>query len=248
MTDRDVQVDPSTAGLLFETRASDSPWISSVWTCSSESIHQMTSVASQTWGLVFWERDGRPAAAITGPETRTATADVPEGASFTGVQFAVGTSLRTVRNASLLDSGVELSDVTRRSFWLDGGHWQTPASDDAEALVGRWVREGLLVRDPMVVAARRGDRSNVSNRTLERRFRAATGLTRGAIEQIERVRTAAELLAAGERAADVVDKLHFYDEPHLARALRRLVGRTAKQLRDGRIGAVALDLDQRVTS
>ena len=235
-------------GLLFGTRASDSPWVSSVWTCTSDSIHQMTSVASETWGLVFWEQDGRPAAAITGPESRTATADVPEGASFTGIQFAVGTSLRTVRNASLLDTGIELADVTGRSFWLDGGHWETPASDDAEALVGRWVREGLLVRDPMVVAARQGDRASVSNRTLERRFRAATGLTRGAIEQIERARTAAELLAAGERVDAVVEKLHYYDEPHLARALRRLVGRTAKQLRDGRIGVLALDLDQRTTS
>lgn len=235
-------------GLLFGTRASDSPWIASVWTCTSERIQQMTSVASETWGLVFWEREGRPAAAITGPESRTATAPVPEGARFIGIQFAVGTSLRSVPNPSLLDTGIELSDVTRRSFWLDGGHWQTPGSDDAEALVARLVREGLLVRDPLVGADRRGERSRLSSRTLERRFRAATGLTRGAVDQIERARTAAELLASGEQASDVVEKLHYYDEPHLARALRRFVGRTAKQLRDGRIGVLALDLSQDTTS
>lgn len=208
----------------------------------------MTSVASETWGLVFWEQQGRSAAAITGPESRTATAPVPEGARFIGIQFSVGTSLRTVRNPALLDTGIELSDVTRRSFWLDGGHWQTPGPDDAEALVARLVREGLVVRDPIVVADRRGERPSLSSRTLERRCRAATGLTRGAINQIERARTAAELLASGEQVNDVVEKLHYYDEPHLAGALRRFVGRTAKQLRDGRIGVLALDLSQDTTS
>lgn len=235
-------------GLQFKTRGSDSAWIASVWTCTSDHIQQMTSVASETWGLVFWEQDGRSAAAITGPESRTATAPVPEEARFTGIQFAVGTSLRSVQNPSLVDTGIQLSDVTRRSFWLDGGHWETPESDDAEALVARLVREGLLTQDPMVVADRRGERSSRSSRTLERRFRATTGLTRGGIVQIERVRNAAELLASGETVNGVVEKLHYYDEPHLARALRRFVGRTAKQLRAGRIGTLALDLPQATTS
>ena len=37
-------------------------------------------------------------------------------------------------------------------------------------------------------------------------------------------------------------------EPHLARALRSYVGRTAMQLREGDGGAIALSLDQRSTS
>lgn len=143
----------------------------------------MTSVAGVRWGLVFWQQEGRAYAAVTGPETRTGTAPVPEGASFTGIEFAVGTSLRAV-----------------------------------------------------------------SERTVERRFRAAAGLTRGAVRQIERARTAAELLAGGDPAADVVAKLGYFDEPHLARALRSNVGRTAGQLRAGAGGAIALDLDQRLTS
>jgi AraC-like DNA-binding protein len=94
----------------------------------------------------------------------------------------------------------------------------------------------------------RGRRRAVSGRTVERRFRAATGLTRGAVRQIERARTAAQLLAAGDPAADVVAKLGYFDEPHLARALRSYVGRTAGQLRAGGGGAIALDRDQRLTS
>nr|WP_062338841.1 helix-turn-helix domain-containing protein [Herbidospora sakaeratensis] len=234
--------------LRFETRASDSPWVDSVWTCTSESVTEMTSVATACWGLVFYEREGTAYASVTGPETATGTAPVPEGAAFVGIEFAVGTSLRVVPTPELVDGGLELADTTHRTFRLDGLRWETPGPDDAEALVERLVRAGAVVRDPLVAEVRRGALPDVSGRTVERRFRAATGFTQGAVRQIERVRTASMLLAAGTPVADVVGKLDYFDEPHLARALRRYVGRTVRQLREGEGGAIALRLDQPTTS
>ncbi|GIG68845.1 helix-turn-helix domain-containing protein [Phytomonospora endophytica] len=232
--------------LLFGTRPSESSWIRSVWTCASGELTEMTSVASPTWGLVFWEQAGRAHAAVTGPETGTATAPVPEGAAFTGIEFAVGTSLRAVATRSLVNGGIALPDTTRRSFRLGGRRWETPGPDDAEALVRRLVGDEIVIRDPLLAPAKPPP---VGERTLERRFRAATGLTRGAVRQIVRARTAAERLASGAVTGDVVAALGFYDEPHLARALRRYIGWTATQLREGRGGAIALDLDaQRTTS
>jgi hypothetical protein len=200
----------------------------------------MTSVATETWGLVFWEHGGVSHAAVTGPESSSGTAPVPEDARFVGIQFAVGTSLRAVATSALVDGGIVLPDVTRRRFWLDGRSWQTPDADDAEALVDRLVRDGVVVRDPVVTDALRGAVPVVSERTLQRRFRAATGLSWGAVRQIERARAAALGLIAGDDVGDVVDRLGYYDEPHLARALRRYVGRTATQLREGTGGALAL--------
>jgi hypothetical protein len=234
--------------LRFDTRASDSLWVDTVWTCTSEQVAEMTSVATVCWGLVFWEREGTAYASITGPETRAGIAPVPEGATFVGIEFAVGTSLRAVPTAGLVDGGSELSDVTRGSFRLGSVRWETPGPDDAEALVDRLVRSGAVIRDPLVTEVRRGHRPAVSGRTVERRFRAATGLTQGAVRQIERARKATALLAAGIPVADVVSGLEYFDEPHLAHALRRYVGRTARQLRDGTGGAIALDLDQPTTS
>ncbi|UGQ13941.1 helix-turn-helix domain-containing protein [Yinghuangia sp. ASG 101] len=234
--------------LAFETRGSDSPWVDTVWTCTSERVTTMTSVAGVRCGLVFWEQDGRAHAGVTGPETRTGTAPVPEGATFTGIELAVGTALRAVPATTLVDSGIALPDTTRRTFRLDGARWETPCSDDAEALVARLVEAGVVVRDPLVAEVLRGHRPAVSGRTIERRFRSATGLTAGAVRQIERARRAAALLAAGDLVADVVAALDYFDEPHLARALRSYVGRTAGQLRGGVDGAIALDLDQRRTS
>jgi hypothetical protein len=235
-------------GLRFETRASDSPWVDAVWACTSERVTEMTSVAGVCWGLVFFAREGKAYAAVTGPETMAGTAPVPQDATFVGIEFAVGTSLRAIPTPALVDGGAELPDTTRRTFRLDGGRWETPGIDDAEALVDRLVRAGAVVRDPLVTEVRRGHRPAASARTVERRFRAATGLTQGAVRQIERARRAAALLAAGVQVADVVAKFDYFDEPHLARAMRRYVGRTAGQLREGAGGAIGLDLDQRTTS
>src|SRR4051794_21468028 len=103
-------------GLSFDTRGSDSAWIASVWTCRSEQVAEMTSVATETWGLVFSAQEDAAFAAVTGPESRTGTAPVPKDATFVGIQFAVGTSLRAVPASLLVDGGIPLPDTTRRTF------------------------------------------------------------------------------------------------------------------------------------
>lgn len=65
---------------------------------------------------------------------------------------------------------------------------------------------------------------------------------------VDRDPLGAKGLAAGEPVSEVVAALGYYDEPHLARALRRYVGRTTRQLRLGEGGLLALETTQRVTS
>ena len=117
-------------GLRFETRRSDSPWVDAVWTCTSEQVTAMTSVAGVRCGLVFWQQAGRAYAGITGPETRTGTAPVPEGASFTGIELAVGTSLRAVPTPALVDGGIGLpTPRAGRSVWtVLGGRRPAPTT------------------------------------------------------------------------------------------------------------------------
>jgi AraC-like DNA-binding protein len=68
-------------------------------------------------------------------------------------------------------------------------------------------------------------------RTSKRASRSRTGLTRGAIRQIERARQAATLLTDDVAPREVVQRLGYYDQPHLARSLARFIGRTATELR-----------------
>jgi hypothetical protein len=130
----------------------------------------------------------------------------------------------------LVDETVEIPDATRRSFWLKGTTWRRPGYDNAEAFVRRLVREDVLLRDPIVAAVLDDASPEMSERTVQRRFAAATGLTQGAIRQIRRARQAAVLIQEGVPAHDVVHRLGYFDQSHLARSLTRFVGRTATQL------------------
>jgi AraC-like DNA-binding protein len=102
-----------------------------------------------------------------------------------------------------------------------------------ETFVDRLVRDGLLVREPVVDAALQGQLSDLSLRSVQRRFLRATGLTHGAVCQIKRARKAAALLAEGVSILDTVDQAGYADQPHLTRSLRRWAGQTPVQILRG---------------
>lgn len=218
--------------LEIKSRPSDSPYIERVWHSRSSAVSRMTSVAAVHWDLVFWQHRGQVSVAVQGPESKASPAPVPEDATFFGIIFSLGTSLSHLPVSRLVDRSAEIPGATRRSFWLDGFTWRLPDYDNAESFVRQLVRRDVLVRDPDVTAALRGVPADVSERTVQRRFVKATGLTRGAARQIGRARQAAVLIQEGLPVHDVVYQLGYFDQPHLARSLTRYIGRTVTQLRD----------------
>jgi len=77
----------------------------------------------------------------------------------------------------------------------------------------------------------------LSARSVQRRFLRATGLTLGAHRQIERARHATNLLTSGVPILDVVHRAGYFDQAHLTRSLRRLIGQTPGQVarREGQL-------------
>ncbi|MFF2775457.1 helix-turn-helix domain-containing protein [Streptomyces sp. NPDC058052] len=217
-------------GLEIESRSSELPHIERVWRSRSDGAGRMMSVATSHWELVFWEHRGEVQAAVLGPEAKASYAPVPGDADFFGISFALGTSMPHVPVSRLVGGSAEIPDVTRRSVWLKGSAWHVPDYDNAEAFVRRMVREGIVDLDPVVPAVLGGAAPDVTERTLQRRFVAATGQTQGAIRQIHRARHAAVLIQEGVPAHEVVHRTGYFDQPHLARSLKRYVGRTATQL------------------
>lgn len=219
--------------LEIEHRPSESPYIERVWRSRSSEVDRMMSIASPRWALVFWEQAGRTSAAMVGPETRAGHAPVPEDAVFFGIDFALGTTMSHLPIGRLVDGSLEIPDTTSRSFHLHGSRWHIPTYDNAEALARRLASEGILARDRLVDQVARGAESEVSSRTVQRRFLASTGLTRDTVRQIDRARQAALLLQDGRSPSQVIERCGYYDQPHLARSLRRYVGRTSRELRTG---------------
>jgi Helix-turn-helix domain len=219
-------------GLEIEDRPSDSPYIERVWRSRSRDVDRMTSIATPYWDLVVWEQVGRVQVAIQGPEPKASPAPVPEDASFFGISFALGTVMPQLPPGRLVGGFAEIPEASRGSFWLRGSTWHVPDYGNAEEFVRRMVREGVLVRDPIVAEVLRGSGPTASERTVQRRFLAATGLTRTTVRQIDRARRAAVLIREGLPVHEVVHRLGYFDQPHLARSLARYVGRTSRQLRE----------------
>jgi methylphosphotriester-DNA--protein-cysteine methyltransferase len=69
-------------------------------------------------------------------------------------------------------------------------------------------------------------------RTAQRHFLRTTGLTHGAVRQIERARRATTLLQDGVSILDAVHEAGYFDQPHLTRSLKHFIGRTPAQIMD----------------
>jgi hypothetical protein len=117
---------------------------------------------------------------------------------------------------------------------LDNEAWEMPTPQNLDVFVLRLEHAGLLVFDPLVEELRYGGAvGNVPERTAQSRFVRAVGLSRRNLRVIERARHAARLLRAGMSIADVVREAGYYDQPHLTRALRQLIGHTPSEVAGG---------------
>jgi AraC-like DNA-binding protein len=218
--------------LAFEDRPSDSPFVERVWRCHSERAGTFLSVAANHCELVVTRHRGRVRLTVRGPETRPTPADCPADAEWIGIRLSIGTWLPLYPAATVRDRrDADLPDADRRAFRLDNAAWEYPSFDNAELLVARLVRAGLLVRDAAVSAALAGDPRAMSRRSAQRHFRLATGLTHRTYRQVQRARYAARLLQDGAGIGETVHLAGYYDQAHLTRSLRRLIGQTPARIR-----------------
>jgi AraC-like DNA-binding protein len=215
---------------VFEGRPSDSAFVETIWRTESEGGGSFTSVAESHWGIVITRQVGRTYLTVRGPETKAIPAPVPVDAEFFGIGFKLGTFMPHLPARMFVDTETNLPGATSKSFWLQGAAWEFPNFDNADTFVDRLVRQGLLVRDPIVEAVLNDRDPALSIRSVRRRFLQATGLTYKSIRQIERARQALTRLQQGASILDTVHELGYFDQPHLTRSLKHYMGQTPAQI------------------
>ncbi len=213
--------------LKFEQRPSDSPFVERIWRSRSTAAGSFYSMAEPNLELVFARVGGQALAILRGPVTQASLADCPADGQWLGVRFRMGAYLPGLPTGALRDhQSLFLPDAGHGRFWLGDRAWETPTFDNAEALVDRMAAAQVVVHDDIVDRALDGGQRNVSLRSVQRRFLQTTGLSKEGFMQIERARYAAYLLRGGASILDVVDQAGYFDQPHLNRALRKLIGPT----------------------
>jgi hypothetical protein len=217
--------------LNCEERLSDSTLSDRVWRAQSEGGGNFISVANPHWGIVVTRWHGNTLLTVRGPETKATPAVGLPDAEFFGIQFRLGTLMPHLPPQYVMDrQDITLPNASSRSFWLQGAAWEFPDYDNAETFVKRLAETGLLVGDTLVRAALEGEPLSASLRTVQRRFLRATGITHNDVYQIQRARQAARLLKDGASILDTVEAAGYYDQPHLTKSLRALLGLTPAQL------------------
>lgn len=220
---------------VFDDRLSDSPFVERVWTAQSERAGQFLSVASANSEIVVSRVHGGTFVTVRGPETKATSAECPPGGDWLGIRFKAGAFLPEFLPATIRDRrDANLPGATKRSFWLSGSAWEYPTFENADTFVARLVKKGILVRDRTVDAMVRGEPEALSRRSAQRHFARATGLTHATFRTIERARLATNLLLDGVPIVEVVHVAGYFDQPHLTRSLKVLIGQTPADIARGK--------------
>lgn len=208
-------------------RPSDSPYIERVWRSHSDNGGPFLAVASSHWEFVVTRIDGLTSITLHGPETRAREVFCPPNGEWLAVRFTAGTFMPHLPVGKLIDGhDVTLPPAFRGRFRLAGRTWEIPSYENAEIFVTRLARFGIIERDSTVAAVLQTDDLAIAPRTTQRHFLHATGMSYSSLRQIERARRATQLLREGVPPGDVALEAGYFDQAHLTRTLRRLIGLT----------------------
>ncbi len=213
--------------LICDERPSDSPFVERIWRSRSERDGAFISIAENHWEIVVTKSRGRTIITVRGPETRATPAESIADAELFGIQFKAGAFMPDLPAKMIMDRrDPNLPEAGSNSFWLHSSAWEFPDFENTDTFVGRLVKEGLLVHDPVVEDSLKGKPAGTSIRTVQRRFLQATGLTQNDFYQIGRARFATTLLKEGLSILDTVVQAGYFDQPHMTRSLKHFVGQT----------------------
>lgn len=216
--------------IVFEQRASDSPYLESVTQGYTVRNGRTIRPAEYCWHMVFVKDQGNFHPIIAGPFTSAGDVSWSKNAEILWLKFKPGVFMPHLPFNHLLNSELALPEATGQSFWLKSATWASPTFDNAEVFVNRLIKEEVLVQDSVVSAVLQGQPHDMAPRTVRHRFQRATGQTQKQIQQAMRALQASALLEKGTSILDTTYRLGYTDQSHLTHALKQFIGRTPGQL------------------
>jgi len=213
-----------------EERPSESPLVARISRVTYQGDWRGWTTPDGCWDLIVRKVAGRVHVLQTGIITKPVALAYAAGDEYLSISFKPGVFMPRLPGQRMVDRGLERPTPSPRSFWLDREQLEIPTFDNAEGLVSRLVRRGLIERDEIVEGVVDRHPRAITPRSVQRHFLNALGVTAKRLEQIQRACRAVELLEQGRRAVDVALELGYADQSHLTRALRAIMGRTPGEI------------------
>jgi len=213
-----------------EERGADSEWVARVTRVRFDAGWEGVTTPDGCWDLVVRKVGGTVRVLQTGIITRPVALAYGAGDEYLSISFRPGVFMPRLPGEEMVDRGVERPTPSARAFWVDDEKLEIPTFENAEGLVERLVKRGLLVRDELVEGVVEGRPRAATPRSMQRHFVRAMGITAKRLAQIERACQAVELLGQGRRVVDVAQELGYADQAHLTRSLKAFMGCTPGEL------------------
>jgi AraC-like DNA-binding protein len=214
----------------FEEIATDSPFMRTIFRMRCERDGSFMTIADSSPDVLVIKHHGKARLFINGTRTKAVPFHYQEGMELIGIRLEVGAFLPQLPPAAILDSTTGLPTATAQSFWLHDTMLSLPDFETMDVFVERLARHRLIARDEMVAATLQEQPHLKTLRSVQRHFLKTTGMTQTYIRKIERALHAATLLRQGVSIADTIYQVGYFDQAHMTRALKHLIGHTPAQL------------------
>lgn len=213
----------------YEQKASASRFVERIWRSEDITDGVYIAAADGCWDLVFITSQAKTTVLLSGPSSKTTEVPYKAGNTNFGIKFREGTFLTHVPVSAMVDVVETLETPSSNTFVLARITWQMPDYNTADTFVAQLEERNLLSDDPWVRANLLGQPVAASDRSMQRHFAHATGLTPHRVKQIMRARRAVDLLKKGAPITTVVTELGYADQAHMTRDIKRLTGYTPRQ-------------------
>ncbi|OWQ47214.1 hypothetical protein CDL60_12650 [Roseateles noduli] len=214
-----------------EERPADSPLVAKIRRVRHLADSQEITLPDGSWDLLFVRRGDGPVTVIqTGQITGPLAIDNRAGDEVLSIAFRTEVYMPRLPGRLMVGQGVVCPTDRQGRFHIGEERFEIPRFDNAEQLVAALARQGVLERDPVVLRAMQGARQRLDERSIQRHFAEVAGLGLKTLQQIARAHQAAALLRQGKTASQVAVELGFSDQAHMSHSLKRLLGRTPREI------------------
>ena len=214
-------------------RHSTSPYIDRVTQSFATSDGSYLVTPDGSWDLIMSEEpDGSRIVFITGQATQSARLPYKAGQRSVVISFTAGSYFSPFRGAPFKDDYIMLTMPDPNHFEIAGYVFPLPTYESAEEIIDLMVSSGLLSSDEVVDGVMRGKHKAASQRSVERHFKSITGLSPKKIANIRRAQQAVRILKSGASPSHAAAEAGYYDQPHLTKELKRLMGSHPSDVND----------------
>jgi AraC-like DNA-binding protein len=211
-------------------RYSPIPTIVKVWQAYDIDDETFITQADGGWNIIFVKEPKNTKILICTPSSLPTTVHSMRGKEVLGIQLEIGTFIRYLYAICIPNTVITITSENGKHFQFFGANFEIPHYENSEQFITKLTQNDILHSDSVVTGTLSGETLLESTRTIERHFKATTGMTYSYISQIIRAQKSAEALRTQLPLTQVAMDFGYADQSHMTRQFKHLLGFTPLQI------------------